>query len=68
MVCELSSLDYQYDLDEKVLILVLMEYGLRGAWRGYGLTNGGAVLILVLMEYGLRVLLPNQHLGTWSQS
>ena len=36
-----------------VLILVVMEYGLRHAWRNAKLKN--RVLILVVMEYGLRL-------------
>ena len=47
-----------------ILILVLMEYGLR-ACRGR-LRLGREVLILVLMEYGLRVLKhfnEKQHFG-----
>ena len=37
----------------KVLILVVMEYGLR-LWR-YGKNTKSVVLILVVMEYGLRL-------------
>ena len=37
-----------------VLILVLMEYGLRVWYHPYGSHRAEDVLILVLMEYGLR--------------
>ena len=38
----------------RVLILVLMEYGLRGLVMDNITSSGTLVLILVLMEYGLR--------------
>ena len=55
MVCEDNN-----DLSEmvpNVLILVLMEYGLRARWQADFLSSLGGVLILVLMEYGLRGIL-----------
>ena len=39
-----------------VLILVLMEYGLREVVKTTSTYDNSVVLILVLMEYGLRVL------------
>ena len=44
-----------------VLILVLMEYGLRDINKSLR-TVENCVLILVLMEYGLRVSLRNMRL------
>ena len=41
---------------ERVLILVLMEDGLRDNNKIFGMKNEKAVLILVLMEDGLRVM------------
>ena len=43
-------------MDMIVLILVLMEYGLRGLGKNAGSSVSLLVLILVLMEYGLRAL------------
>ena len=42
------------ELDEAVLILVVMEYGLRLVERPLSAGNRPKVLILVVMEYGLR--------------
>ena len=53
MVCDISILSLQPEYSI-VLILVLMEYGLRQrhtSWRSEAIRQ---VLILVLMEYGLR--------------
>ena len=53
MVCEVSLRGHLLD-GRPVLILVLMEYGLRDLLDGKPIAS--IVLILVLMEYGLRVL------------
>ena len=56
MVCETLLLQGRYGRSTQVLILVLMEYGLRGREDLLRLSLGICVLILVLMEYGLREL------------
>ena len=53
MVCELP-LEELLEILQKVLILVLMEYGLRGGDNLLNQEKSRKVLILVLMEYGLR--------------
>ena len=55
MVCEIVATVALKRVYENVLILVLMEYGLRGFNSALG-TASEKVLILVLMEYGLRAL------------
>ncbi len=53
MVCEIVATVALKRVYENVLILVLMEYGLRG-FNSALETASEKVLILVLMEYGLR--------------
>ena len=53
MVCE-EHINLYVAIHEGVLILVLMEYGLRVCQDGCLDTRYSDVLILVLMEYGLR--------------
>ena len=54
MVCDLEEINYATD-KEYVLILILLEYGLRQTVKGV-LVNNYIVLILILLEYGLRLL------------
>ena len=54
MVCEWSKYLDVSDICSTVLILVLMEYGLREIVELLNTAVKRAVLILVLMEYGLR--------------
>ena len=64
MVCECYNLLAVLALPRHVLILVLMEYGLRG--RDPGLCHQAIpVLILVLMEYGLRVEIIMAYMKYW---
>ena len=53
MVCEGFPTTLKCNKVE-VLILVLMEYGLREGWERSTEVHKSKVLILVLMEYGLR--------------
>ena len=54
MVCERARLHPSRLLSYEVLILVLMEYGLRVRTDRCKEQADDLVLILVLMEYGLR--------------
>ena len=52
MVCDMPNL-YQQKMNKVVLILILLEYGLRPMAQRMG-HPFGKVLILILLEYGLR--------------
>ena len=54
MVCDLSDREAM-EVVRIVLILILLEYGLRLSWCELTDENG-VVLILILLEYGLRLL------------
>ena len=55
MVCEMEEIIKTPEVETTVLILLLMEYGLREISKVIYQGNGNNVLILLLMEYGLRV-------------